>query len=273
MSYITGLEPYAQSLAGQPQPATPQQQGISALNNQIAPTTALGQTQYNIGQYQLGQVNPELQNALTYNNAMAGYQQGQLGITAQQQGIQRTGLQQQGALNTAQQGIEQQQYGLQQTAYPEQRAEAALNYQNAIKNLQDSQAASGTSTTQGGQRAVGTENQQYAWQQQDINRSQALSQLSQQSEQAGFQYSQEQLQNASANLDLIAKANGMSQQQVMTMLQYGNQQQGQGAVQDVLGILSGEAQTGVTNLQNVGAQLSQIGFYSGINTQAGKAVP
>jgi hypothetical protein len=273
MVNINQLEPYAQSLSGQPQPPSPTNQTIGALGAQVAPQTGLGQLQYNIGQYQLGQVNPQLQNSLTYNNVMAGYQQGQLGITAQQQGIQRTGLGQQGALAGQQQGIEQQQYGLQQQQFPEQQAEAALNYQNAMKNLQDSQAASGTATTQGAQRAIGTENQMYSFQQQDIARAQAQSQLGQQSEQAGFQYSQEQLQNASQNLDLIGKANGMSQQQVLTMLNYGNQQQAQGAQQDVLSLLSGEATTGVANVSNLGAQLSQIGFSGGVNTQAGATVP
>jgi hypothetical protein len=274
MAYTANTQdPYLASLSGAPQPLTPTQSAINATGNTIAPTNALEQYQYQLGQYQLGQVNPNLQASQTYNSTMAGYQQGQLGITAQQQGIQRTGLGQQGVLSQQQQSIEQQQYGLQQQQFPEQQAEAALNYQNAMKNLTDSGAASGTSTTQGQQRAVGTENQQYQWQVQDINRAQQQSQLGQQSEEAGFTYSQEQLANASQNLDLIAKANGMSQDQVMTMLNYGNQQQGQGAVQDVLGILSGQAQAGVTGLQNVGATLSSLGFSSGINTQPGAAVP
>jgi hypothetical protein len=265
----TAEQAYMGSLSGAAQPPTPYQQLLSAEGNQIGGTTALGQFQYGLDQQQLQLANTGLQNATTYNATMAGYQRGQLGIQSQQQGIQRTGLGQQGALAQTQQGIEQQQYGLQQQQFPEQRAEAALNYQNAMKNLQDSQAASGTSTTQGAQRAVGTENTMYGFQQADINRAQQQSQLGQQSEQAGFQYSQEQLQNASANLDLMAKANGMSQDQVKTMLNYGAQQQGQQTAQDVIGLLSQMAQTGVSNAANVQAQLSAAGFSSGINGLAG----
>ena len=269
MAFTAGTEqPYFNSL--NPQPPSPGQNLIGTLGSEVGATTALGQFQYGLLGQQLGLANTGLSQANTYNNVMAGYQQGQLGITAQQQGIQRTGLGQQGAQQQAQQGFEQQQYGLAQTQFPEQRAEAALNYQNAMKNLTDSAAASGTSNTQGQQRAQSTETAQYGFQTQDINRAQAQSQIQQQAEQSGFQYSQQQLANASQNLDLMAKANGMSQDQVLTMLNYGNQQQGQQTAQDVLGILSQMGQAGVANQQQLEASLSQAGFSGGINALAGK---
>ena len=269
MAFTAGTEqPYFNSL--NPAPPSPGQNLVGTLGSEVGATTALGKFQYGLLGQDLSLANTGLTNANTYNNTMAGYQQGQLGITAQQQGIQRTGLGQQGAQQAAQQGFEQQQYGIQQAQYPEQHAEAALNYQNAMKNLTDSGAASGTSNTQGQQRAVNTEQQQYLYQQHDIGQAQAQSKIQQQAEQSGFGYSQEQLANASANLDLMGKANGMSQDQVLTMLNYGQQQAGQQTGQDVLGILSQMGQTGVANQQQLEASLSAAGFAGGINALPGK---
>jgi hypothetical protein len=252
---------------------SPTQNAVQTLAQQDALQTGMGQFQYNLGQYQIGQLPSQLQQTLAYNNAMAQNQLGALGISAQQNTLQGQGLAEQGAQAATQQGIEQQQYALTAGQYPEQQAEAALNYQNALRGNAASQAASGTATTQGGLAATGTLGAQYGFQQEDIARAQAQAGLGQQSEVSGYGYSQQQLQNAQKNLGLVAKQNGMNQQQVYQMLSYGNAQATQGAQQNLIQLLSGEAQTGAANVGQLQSQLSNIGFLSGLNTQAGGPVP
>jgi hypothetical protein len=242
---------------------------VSQLGASALPQLAAGQLQYGLEQQQLGMVGPQLQDQMAYNNAMAGYQAQNLGIGEQQLGLQQTGLAQQGAQNAAQQGFERQQYGLQSGQYPEQKAEAALAYQNALMQTQGSQAIGGTQNTVGGKAAISTMGQNYGFQQQDIARAQALSQVGQASEESGYQYSQQQLQNAQANLSLMAKANGISEQQMLTMLNYGNQQAGVGAQQNIIQILSQMGQTGLGNVNAAGAALSPIGLAAGVNPVAG----
>lgn len=242
---------------------------LGQLQGSIAPQTANAQLQYNLGQNQIGLQNTELGQSSAYSQAMSGYQAQNLGLSEQSLGIQGLGLQQQGAQSAAQQGIEEQQYGLQQGQYPEQSAEAALAYQNAMQQTQGGQAISGTQNTVGGKQAVSTEQQQYGFQQEDIARAQAQSQLGQKSEESGYQYSNEELANAQKNLSLSAQANGLSEQQMMTMLNYGNTQQAEGAQGNILQLLSQQGNNALGNLSNVGAGLSPIGFSAGVNAQAG----
>jgi hypothetical protein len=221
-------------------------------------------------QQQIGLIDPSLQSQLAYNQAMSGYQGQNLALSEQALGIQQTGLQQQGAQAQAQQGFEQQQYGLQAGQYPEQQAEAALAYQNALMQTQGSQAISGTQNTVGGRAAVNTLGQQYGFQQQDIARNQALSQLGQQSELSGYGYQQQQLQNAAKNLQLNAQANGISQQQLLTMLNYGQQQAGLGAQQSAISLYGQLGQAQLGNFATAAGALSNIGFKgAGVNTIAG----
>jgi hypothetical protein len=233
--------------------------------------TQTGQAQigWNLGQEQLGQVGPQLGQQLAYNNAMAGYQGQNLQLSEQGLGIQQQANQQQQQQAATQQGFEQQQFGIQQGQYPEQTAEANLAYQNAMRQTQGAQAISGTQNTVGGQADISTQNQEHQFQLQDIARSQALSGLGQQAEQSGYQYSQQELQNAQKQLSLSAQANGLSEQQMMTMLNFGNAQAGQGAVQNIIQLLSGQASNALGQAGNVGNQLSQIGFASGVNALAG----
>lgn len=260
---------------------------LNQLTGSTAPQTADAQFQFGLGEAQLGQVNPNLQTQLAYNNAMSGYQAQNLGLSEAGLGIQQTALGQQGAQSAQQQALEQQQYGLQQqggtvigpngqpiniAGQPqEQSAEAALAYQNALQNTQGQQAISGTQNSVGGKSALAQLTQQYGFQQQDIARSSALAQLGQQSEVSGFQYSQEQLQNAKANLALNAQANGLSEQQLVTMLNYQNAQAGQGAAQDVIGLYSQLGNVATGQLGNVGGNLGQIGLANSgnVNTLAG----
>lgn len=242
---------------------------IGQLGGAVAPQAASGQVQYNLGQEQLGLVNSNLGQTTAYNNALAGYQGQNLQLSEQGLGISQLGLQQQGAQSQAQQGFEQQQFGLQQQQYPEQQAEAATAYQGALMGQQAGQAIGGTQNTVGGKQQAGALNQSYQFQQADIARAQQESQLGQQAEQSGYGYSQEQLANAQSNLSLNAQANGLSEQQLMTMLNYGNQQTGEGAQQDIISLLANQGNTAAGNLTNEGTTLSQIGQKAGLNALAG----
>lgn len=241
------------------------------LYQSLGPQTSLSQLQANLSQAQLGLVGPEAQMQTTYNQAMAGYQGQNLGLTEQGTALQGQALDQRAAQQAAQQGYEQQGYALQQTQYPEQQAQAALAYQNSLRNMQGSQAIGGTQNTVGGRADVATLGQNYAWQQQDIARNQQLSQIGQAAEVSGYGYSQQQIQNARQQLALSAKANGLSEQQLMTMLQYGKSQVGAGAAQDVISILSGQAQNIAGNISNIGAieALTGYGQNAGVNLFGG----
>ena len=246
---------------------------LQALLNQMsgstAPSTANTQVQYQLGQDQLAQLPGQINSNLAYNQAMAGYQAQNLGLSEQGLGIGQLGLTQQGQQAATQQGLEQQEYGLQAGQYPEQQAEAALAYQNSLQQTQGNQAISGTQNTVGGRQNISTLGQQYGWQQEDIARNQALSQLGQQSEVSGYGYSQEQLQNAQANLALNAQANGLSEQQLMTMLNYGQSQTAQGGVQDLIQLLGQQSANATGQISSAGSNLSNIGFASGLNALAG----
>jgi len=242
---------------------------LNQLQGEAAPTTAAGQLQYNLGQNELGLVNANVSQQQAYNNAMTGYDAQNLGLTEQGTAISGLGLQEQGAQNTQQQGLEQQEYGLQSGQYPEQQAEAALAYQNTMMQTAGGQAISGTANTVGGRQTVATNAANYGFQTEDIARSQALAGLGQQSEESGYQYSGEELQNAQANLALSAQANGLSEQQMLTMLNYGNTQAGESGAQDIIQLLSQQGSTASGNLSSVGSALSPIGFAAGVNAQAG----
>lgn len=249
--------------------STDQQALLGQLTGAVAPQTAETGLQNTLTQDQINLVGPELQDTTAYSNAMAGYNQAGLQNQAQGIGISQLGLQQQGAQNQAQQGYEQQGYNIQQGQYPEQSAEAALAYQNTLQQTQGGQAISGTQNTVGGRQQVATNAANYGYQQEDINRAQQLSQLGQQSEESGYGYSQQQLQNAQSQLGLSASANGLSQDQLMTMLNYGNTQAGVGAQQDVISLLSQQGENSLSGLGTSGAALSSIGFAGGVNALAG----
>lgn len=242
---------------------------LGQLGGTVAPSIAQGDIQNQLLQTQIGQIGPETQESIAYNNAMAGYQQAGLQNQAEDIGIQGVGLQQQGAQNAAQQGFEEQGYALQQGQYPEQSAEAALAYQNTMMQTQGGQAIGGTQNTVGGRQQVSTQAQQYGFQQEDINRAQQLSALGQKSEESGYGYSQEQLANATKQLGLSADANGLSQQELMTMLNYGNTQAGEGASQDLIQLLSQLGSGELNQVGTAGSALSSLGFAGGINALAG----
>lgn len=237
------------------QAATDTNSFLQQLLGEAAPQLAAGQAGINATQGQLGLVNPELNSELAYNQAMSGYQAQNLGLSEQGLGISQLSNQQQQQQASTQQGFEQQEYNTTQ-------AEAALAYQNAVMQNQGGQAISGTQNTVGGKAETNTLAQNYGYQQQ-------LAGLGQQSEQSGYQFSQQQLQNAAQNLQLNAQANGISQQQLLTMLNYGQQQAGVGAAQNVIGLYGQLGQEEAGQAGTAAQALSQLGFSSGINALAG----
>lgn len=248
--------------------ANSQQSTIQQLLQSLAPQTAGDALTAATDQQQIGLVGPQLGQTEAYNNALGGYSTQQYGITQQQNQLSQLGNQEQFATNAAQQGFEEQGFGLQQADFGITAQQQAQANKQALQGISSSGVASGTLNTIGQGRNVSNQNIGYGLQQQQLANAQAQSQASQGSEEAGFAGGQQQLQNAGQNLGLIAQANGISQQQALTMLNYGNQQAASGAQQDVLGLLGQLGNTGESDASNVGAALSQIGFAGGINSIA-----
>ncbi len=150
---------------------------LNQLGSENALQTGVGNLNYQLGQENLGLAGSQIGQTEAYQGAMSGYQAQNLGLSEQGLGISQTALAQQGAQSAAQQGIEEKSYALQAGQYPEQSAEAALAYQNAMMNTQGSQAIGGTQNTVGGKAQVSTEQANYGFQQEDIARAQALAGL------------------------------------------------------------------------------------------------
>lgn len=253
------------------------------LLQQIAPQTAGDALSAATTQQQIALVGPETAQASAYAGALAGIQSQQAGITQQQTALQQTENTQQIGQNATQQGVEEKGYGLGQAAIGiqgqelgVQQQQANLTYNNALRSQQDSGAAGGSLYTHGQSSAMGTlksndalTNQSLGLQNSLLNNQSQASANTQQGEESGYQFSQEQLGNASTNLGLIAKANGLSNQQALTMLNYQQQQAGLQGQQQTLQLLSQLGQTETGDEGNVGAALSLQGFAGGINALPG----
>ena len=204
-----------------------------------APALAQQELQYAGLEQQLGTTPAELQGQADYATQMAGYQLAGQGINAQQ-----TQLQQQGT---------EQSYSLTQQNQAQQAAQNVQNFQTQLQGLTGGQAASGSLNTAGAKTAAANLGQQNQWNQATLGR---------QEQQSAGDYAR-----AQQNYALIAKANGLSQQEVQTRLQTGIEQLGLGSdptsvVSQAGNVLSGSA-------QGVGSALSQAGMLQGINTLAG----
>lgn len=242
-------------------------------------STETGADQLSLGglEQQQSLVAPETASNVAYSNALAGIQSQQYGVQQQTTGLQLAEGQQQGAQNQAQQGIEEQGYGLQQQALgiqgnelTNQQASLNLNYGNALRGQQDAGAAQGSLYTHGQSSAVNTLGAQQTLATGALNlQGQLLNNQGQQQantqagEESGYQFTQEQLQNAQANIGLIAKSNGLSNQQAMTMLNYQNQQAGlQGQAQSAQ-LLSQLGTTALGDEQTIGTALGLQSFAQG----------
>jgi hypothetical protein len=272
---------------------------VNAPATQRPNTTSAGQTQQQILQgvagqsaadnytetSQLGQMNqvvPELGEQTAYTNALAGNQQQQYGVTQAQTALQQQENVQQGAQNVAQQGFEQTGYGLQQGSLGiqgqelgVQQQQSNLAYTNALRSQTQQGAASGSLNTHGQNIANATLTQNKAYGDQALGLQNSLLQNqsqqaanTQQGEESGFQFSQEQLGNAQTNLGLVAKANGLSNQNALTMLNFQDQQAGEAAKTSAYQLLGQYSQTLGQDSASIGAALSLKGFAGGINTAA-----
>ena len=192
---------------------------ISPQLAQSSLQAALAGNQYNLNVSQYGLTSTNLEQ-------QAANQLAQLGISNQQIGLQGQGLQAEAGLLGTTTGIEQKEYGLQQQQYPEQLAEAALNYGYNRQNLQGNLGAQGATNTVGAKNQLNLLQQNYGWQTADINRAQQESQLQQQATTAQQQYSAADLARQQQNLALVAESNGLSVQEVQQQLGYGLAQAG-----------------------------------------------
>jgi hypothetical protein len=222
-------------------------------------------------------VGPETASQEAYSAALGGIQNQQYGIQNQQTQLSQLENTQQSAQNVTQQGIEQTGYGLQQGAYGLQGQELGIQgqqqqlaYNNALQSQQNSGAASGTTYTHGQNQALGTLTQNknlsdatLGLQGSLLNNQSAQSANTQQGEQSGFQFNQQQLGNAQTNLGLVAQANGLSNQQALTMLNFQSQQAGlQGAAQSSQ-LLSQAGQTALSDESAIGSSLGLEAFAQG----------
>lgn len=255
--------------------AVTQQQLLQA----IAPQTGADQLQEAATQQQINLIGPTTAAEVGYSNALAGIQSQQYGITQQQNQLQQTENTQQANQNVTQQNLEMQNYGLSQANIGIQGQELGvqgqqqtLAYNNAVTGQQDAGAASGTSNTRGQKNAISTLGQNYQLGNQSLGLQNSLltneltsAQNTQIGEQSGFEFGQQQLGNAQQNLGLVAQANGLSNQQAMTMLSYQNQQAGlAGASQ--LAQLTGQQEGQISSdAQNITSQLALLGLAGGTN--------
>lgn len=230
---------------------------------------ALAGNQYNLNQQQYGLTSTNLEQ-------QAANQLAQLGISQQQLGLQGQGLQAEAGLLGTTTGLEQKEYGLQQQQYPEQLAEAALNYANNQQNLSGNLAASGATNTVGAKNQQNLLSQNYQWQTADINRAQQEAALQQQGTTAQQQYSAADLARQQQNLQLVAESNGLSVQEVQQQLGYGLAQAGLDVQQNLPQLLNSlstiyggdlsavEGAAGSLGLLG-GTSLANVGSTSGVN--------
>lgn len=249
VSNYSGSPNTLQSILGQLEGATAPTQALSELQ------TALAGNQYNLAGSQYGLTTTNLEQ-------QAANQEAQLGISGQQLGIQGQGLASEAGLLGTTTALEQKEYGLQQQQYPEQLAEAALNFGANQQALTGNFAASGASDTVGARTQQNLLSQNYGYQQNDINRAQQLSQLQQQGTTAQQQYSAGDLARQQQNLALVAESNGLNQQEVAEQLGYGLSQAGldyQQAMPQLLNSLSGIYSGQLGTAEGAAGQLGLLG--------------
>lgn len=252
-----------QGILGSLEGAAAPQQALSQLQ------AALAGNQYNLAGQQLGLTDTNLEQ-------QAAYQLAQGGINMQQIGLQGQGLAAQAGLLGTTSQAEQYEAGLQAQQYPEQLAEAALNYGANKQSLQGNLAASGATNTVGAKTQQNLLDKNYQYQQADINRAgkeaftQQVATLAQQKYSAGDIARQQQ------NLQLVAESNGLSMQEVQQQLGYGLAQSGldyQEALPQLLGSLSSiyagelgtaEGAAGEAGLLS-GSALGNVQQHSGLN--------
>lgn len=239
---MTSTDPnlsYYQQIQQDLSSSNPQTATVGALGASTAPTVAQQQLGVAGIEQQLGDLGPGLQQSADYSDLMAGYQLGGLGINQQQ-----TALQEQGSAAH---------YAATQQGFQQQAQQNQLDFTNQLQSMIGSAAASGASHTGGAETGQSTLATQKQLADQSLATQESLS--------AGDQA------RAQANYGLIGNANGLSQQEVYTRLQYGLEQMGESADPSSLVAQAGNALSG--SVQGVGSTLSQAGLLGGLNALAG----
>lgn len=237
------------------------------LSGQAAPTIAQQGLTGAVASGQLGMTAPQLGVSEAELGNTQGYSLANALLGEQGIGLQSQGLASQAKTAAQQQGTEEAQYGVSQTQYPEQQAEAALQNQNAVIANRDAAAIGGVTDTTATKRTAATQQSQYGWQQADIFRNQQLAKLQQQSEEQGYQGTEEQFANQRAQLGLSAQGEGLSAQQAQDQLKFGLQQLGVNAEPEQY--LSSVANASSSEAQQLSAVLSQAGLIGGLGPNFG----
>jgi hypothetical protein len=236
------LTGYYAGIAADLASSNPQTALVGAESAANAPQVASTEAQLAQIEQQMGTTGPLLQQQTDYQNTMAGFSLGKLGIEAQQQGLSVQGL--------------EQNYGLTLAGQEQQGQQNALNYQLQMQQTRGGNAASGTLGTAGSRQQIGTVMpQEYAWEQATLGRQEAQS--------AG------DFSRAMANANLMAQANGLSQQEVYARLAYGLDQLGQQADPTSLlaqaGGLVGSAAGTVGQAASAAGLLGEAGMETGMS--------
>jgi hypothetical protein len=213
----------------------PTKQLIGNIGALEAPTIAGQELQFAGIEQQMADAPAALKQQSDYATALAGYQQGRLGIQNQQTGLSQQGTEQQHALTVQSQA--------------EQEQKNALNYTRQLQGSVQNSAASGVLGTGGAVQAQGDIGQQAWWAQADLGRQEQLT--------AGDYARAEQ------NYALMAKANGLSAAEVKTRLGQGIDQLGQQYDPATIAAQAGNVLS--SSSQGIGQVLSEVGSLTNTN--------
>jgi hypothetical protein len=209
--------------------------------------------------YGANNANVGVQNA--YAQSMAGIQQGQLDISNAQLGLQGQGQDISNKLAGIQQGNEVAQYGIQYG--PGGQAEQQHTAQ--MENLHGAAAASGGAITEGAKQQAGLAESGYQAMMQTAGIGQASQVAGYQAQQGGGVFGGGQAGIAKSNLALMAKANGLSEQQLIEQLNYGISQNNNSGITNAGQLLGQMGNLAAGEASTEAAALAPIAYSSGIN--------
>ena len=221
----------------------PTKQIVGMVGAAEAPTIAGQELQFAGLEQQMADAPAALKQQSDYATALAGYQQGALGISQQQ-------------TNLSQQGTEQQ-YGLTQQAQAEQAQKNALNYTRQLQGSVQNSAAGGVLNSGGSTQAQADIGQQASWANQDLSRQEQLS--------AG------DYARAQQNYALMAQSNGLSSAEIQTRLGQGISQLGQQYDPSTIAAQAGNVLS--SSQQGIGQVLSEVGALTNTNLVSWLANP
>lgn len=266
-AYTTPATGYYSNIMAELGSNKPGNQILGNLASQTLPTLAAARLQAGEITQQLTLVRKQESLSNAYTQAMAHFTLQQLGIRGQQIGLQQQTNTAEQQLAQLQNQLEQQQYGITIQKFGTERKAATLAHQNALLQFHGREAASGTQGGTGARLQAQTIATQYKMQLAGITRAQQMATLGQKSTLASQQFTAGQLQRASQNLSLLAQANGLSEQQVQTRLNYALQQNQLSAARTTTQLLGQLGQVWQGEEASA-AQAASLGAYAGMNVVA-----